>query len=289
MRRRRRRHLRPRRRRHPGLRHAGRDSFQALNAPMLVDSYALQAAVLESGITDTMMQSLERHRPDRRRHAGRHPAQAGVGGEGSRRARPTGRESPSAPTSPRPSSRLSGARGDSEGRVRRRPRPGAAGRLHGRLRVQPAPLPAQQPPRAGAVRHHQRHALAPDADALRRPRRGRRGSPTAQRDWLRQAAEEAESRSAELADADAGSLEEACALGARPVQAPDADLAALAGGVRAGLRQAGAGTRDQAGPRPDRGAEGVDPGPTRLERLDGLCGVGPVGRGCGLGHHSRGT
>jgi TRAP-type C4-dicarboxylate transport system substrate-binding protein len=36
----------------------GVTSFQALNAPMLLDSYALQAAVLESGITDTMMQSL---------------------------------------------------------------------------------------------------------------------------------------------------------------------------------------------------------------------------------------
>ena len=36
----------------------GVTSFQALNAPMLVDSYALQAAVLESGITDTMMQPL---------------------------------------------------------------------------------------------------------------------------------------------------------------------------------------------------------------------------------------
>src|SRR5215210_965460 len=36
----------------------GVTSFQALNAPMLVDSYALQAAVLESGLTDVMMQPL---------------------------------------------------------------------------------------------------------------------------------------------------------------------------------------------------------------------------------------
>ena len=36
----------------------GVGSFRALNAPMLVDSYALQAAVIHSGTTDQMMQSL---------------------------------------------------------------------------------------------------------------------------------------------------------------------------------------------------------------------------------------
>jgi TRAP-type transport system periplasmic protein len=34
-------------------------SFQALTAPMLVDSYALEKAVIESGVTDQMMQELE--------------------------------------------------------------------------------------------------------------------------------------------------------------------------------------------------------------------------------------
>ena len=34
-------------------------SFQALTAPMLVDSYALESAVIESGITEQMMQGLD--------------------------------------------------------------------------------------------------------------------------------------------------------------------------------------------------------------------------------------
>jgi TRAP-type C4-dicarboxylate transport system substrate-binding protein len=37
----------------------GVDSFQALTAPMLIDSYALERAVIESGITDQMMQGLD--------------------------------------------------------------------------------------------------------------------------------------------------------------------------------------------------------------------------------------
>ena len=52
-------------------------------------------------------------------------------------------------------------------------------------------------------------------------------SPPPSADWLDQAAGEAETRSAALADADAGSLEEACAFGARPVRASDAEIAAL--------------------------------------------------------------
>ena len=37
----------------------GVKSFQALTAPMLVDSYALENAVIESGITDQMMEGLD--------------------------------------------------------------------------------------------------------------------------------------------------------------------------------------------------------------------------------------
>ena len=37
----------------------GVDSFQALTTPMLIDSYALEGAVIESGITDQMMQGLD--------------------------------------------------------------------------------------------------------------------------------------------------------------------------------------------------------------------------------------
>ena len=37
----------------------GVKSFQALTAPMLVDSYALENAVIESGITEEMMEGLD--------------------------------------------------------------------------------------------------------------------------------------------------------------------------------------------------------------------------------------
>ena len=104
----------------------GVSSFQALNAPMLVDSYALQAAVLESGLTDTMMQPLERHRSDRRRHAGGRPAQAGGRGGGTRWPRRLARSHLRHLSSPKPSSRRSALSGRAGGRVRGRPRPGAA-------------------------------------------------------------------------------------------------------------------------------------------------------------------
>ena len=48
-----------------------------------------------------------------------------------------------------------------------------------------------------------------------------------QRDWLRQAADEAAGRSSALADTDAQSLEDICAAGARLTEASEAELAAL--------------------------------------------------------------
>ena len=49
-----------------------------------------------------------------------------------------------------------------------------------------------------------------------------------QRDWLAEAADQAVSGSSGLADADAGALEDVCDAGARLWQAPEAELAALA-------------------------------------------------------------
>ena len=45
----------------------GVDSFQALTAPMLIDSYALENAVIESGVTDKMMARSRRPRGRRAR------------------------------------------------------------------------------------------------------------------------------------------------------------------------------------------------------------------------------
>ena len=181
------------------------------------------------------------------------------------------------------------SRGDSEAVVRRRPRPGAAGRLHRRLRGQPARSTGSTTCYELAPYVTTNVTLWPQMlTVVANPDLDGRLTD-AQRDWLRQAAEEAESRSAALADADARIARGGVHAG-RPAGAGiGCGPGGSAGGVRAGVRRARAGPGDQGGPRPDRGAEGVDPGPTRLERLDGLCGVGPVGRGRCLGHHARRT
>ena len=204
----------------------GVTSFQALNAPMLLDSYALQAAVLESGITDTMMQPL---------------SEIGVTGvatlAGTLRKPVSVEKALVAPADWQGvtfGTYLSEALFEAVRALEARPKV-----AFGSARDQAL--------RAGSIggfesslllyRLNNLYELAPYVTTnvtlwpqmltvLANPEVDG-GLTTTQRDWLRQAAEEAESRSAELADADAGSLEEACALGARPVQASEADLAAL--------------------------------------------------------------
>ena len=204
----------------------GVTSFQALNAPMLVDSYALQASVLESGLTDTMMQPLS------------DIGVTGVATLAGTLRKPVSVEkalvTPADWQGVTFGTYLSEAEFEAVRALEASPKA-----VFGSARDQAL--------RAGSIggfesslllyRLNNLYELAPyvttnvtlwpqmltlfanpDVDAL---------LTTAQRDWLRQAAEEAETRSAELADADAGSLEEVCTLGARPVQATDADLAAL--------------------------------------------------------------
>jgi TRAP-type C4-dicarboxylate transport system substrate-binding protein len=204
----------------------GVTSFQALNAPMLLDSYALQAAVLESGITDTMMQSLSEIRV------------TGVATLAGTLRKPVSVEkalvAPADWQGVTFGTYLSEAEFEAVRALEASPKVAFGGARDQALR-------------AGSIdgfeaslllyRLNNLYELAPYVTTnvtlwpqmltvFANPEVDGRLS-TAQRDWLRQAAEEAETRSAELADADAGSLEEACTLGARPVRASDADLAAL--------------------------------------------------------------
>ena len=111
---------------------------------MLVDSYALQAAVLESGLTDQMMQRLTDigvtgvamlagalRKPVAVEAAARRPADWQGVTFGTYRSEAEFEAIRALDASPKVG-------------ARRRPRPGAAGRLHRRLRVQPARLPAQR-------------------------------------------------------------------------------------------------------------------------------------------------
>jgi TRAP-type C4-dicarboxylate transport system substrate-binding protein len=204
----------------------GVTSFQALNAPMLIDSYALQAAVLESGVTDAMMEPL---------------SDIGVTGvatlAGTLRKPVSVEKALVAPADWQGvtfGTYLSEAEFEAVRALGARPKVAFGGARDQALR-------------AGSIggfeaglllyRLNNLYQLAPyvttnvtlwpqmltvfanpDVD-------GR--LTTAQRDWLGQAAEDAQTRSVELADADARSLEEVCTLGARPVQASDAELVAL--------------------------------------------------------------
>ena len=98
---------------------------------------------------------------------------------------------------------------------------------------------------------------------------------TAQRDWLRQAAEEAETRSAELADADARIARGGVRSWAPGrCEASDAELAALREAFAPVYTELARDAETKEVLDQIEAAEGVDPGPTRLERLFGLCGSG---------------
>ena len=151
----------------------GVTSFQALNAPMLLDSYALQAAVLESGLTDTMMQPLNDigvtgvatlagnlRKPAAVEAALVDPADwQGVtfGTYLSEAEFKAIRALGAKPKAVFGSARDQAVRAGSIG-----------GFEQGLLALQ-----AQHAVRDGAVPDHQRHPLAPDADRRRQPRPGR--------------------------------------------------------------------------------------------------------------------
>jgi TRAP-type transport system periplasmic protein len=217
----------------------GVESFQALTAPMLIDSYALEKAVIESGMTEEMMEGLD---------------ELGVRGLAvlaDALRRPVSVDAPI----------LTQAdwRGTSFGTLKSDGQVEAIGALggdpveilgHNRrdalddgslqgfefgLSLYSDPMWSSRAPYVAA-----NVLLWPQMDVvLANP--GRLDGLTAkQRGWLDEAARDAARRSAALADKDATALDVACEGGARFADASEADLAALREAfqpVYAGLRR----------------------------------------------------
>jgi TRAP-type C4-dicarboxylate transport system substrate-binding protein len=204
----------------------GVTSFQALQAPMLIDSYALEQAVLTSDISARMMDGLDKVGVRglgvladglRRPIAVKHP----ILGVGDWRGITFGTVKSQVQV------QALRALGATPMEIFRRSRNQAlqAGTLGGfemSLLVYEHNVP---PPRAPYVTANV--TLWPQIDVLL-------GNPDhlarltgQQRGWLQQAAQDAAGRSAALADRDAQSLKNACQSGARLANASPADLAAL--------------------------------------------------------------
>jgi TRAP-type C4-dicarboxylate transport system substrate-binding protein len=205
----------------------GVESFQALTAPMLVDSYALENAVIESGITEEMMEGLD----------ALEVVGLGVLGDGLRR--PIGVTAPI----------LGPAdwRGITFGTLRSNGQAEAI-RTLGATPAQIFGSERDEALREGTIQgfefstwlfagNHEMPRLAPYVTAnvilwpqmdvlLANPAR-LEALTGEQRGWLEQAARDAEARSASLADKDARALDVACRSGARFAEASAADLAAL--------------------------------------------------------------
>jgi TRAP-type C4-dicarboxylate transport system substrate-binding protein len=204
----------------------GVESFQALGAPMLIDSYALQSAVIESGITDEMMEGMD---------------DLGVVGLG---VVPDGLRKPVGVSGPLLSPE--DWRGVGFGTL---PSKGQAEAIRA-LGATPAQLfgPAREeafdngtiqgvelgmwiyrdpkwPHRAPYVTSNV--TLWPQMNVLL-ANPARLGALTAeQRGWIEEAARDAADRSDDLADKEADAVATACASGARFADAAAADLAAL--------------------------------------------------------------
>jgi TRAP-type transport system periplasmic protein len=205
----------------------GVNGFQALTAPMLVDSYALQDAVIESGITDEMMEDLDRL----------DVAGLGVVADGLRR--PIGVR--------RPILGSADWRGIAFGTLRSHGQAAAIRALGA------TPVQVQWEEREARLAngtldgfetslwtHQHNPALAqlapyvtsnvtlwPQMDVLLANPARLEGLTAKQRGWLEEAARDAATRSAALADKDAKALADACKAGARFAEASAADLAAL--------------------------------------------------------------
>jgi TRAP-type transport system periplasmic protein len=202
-------------------------SFQALTAPMLIDSYALENAVIQSGITDEMMQGLD---------------DLGLAGLG---VLPDGLRKPMAVTAPL----LDPAdwRGITFGTLMSRGQSEAIEALG----ATPAQVNRDEREKSlanGTIQgfetsiwvHHRNAALTtvapyvtsnvtlwPQMDVLLANPARLEALTLGQRKWLEEAADAAAGRSAALADMDARALRGSCQAGARFAEASDADLAAL--------------------------------------------------------------
>ena len=206
----------------------GVPSFQALQAPMLIDSYALEQAVVASDMPGQMLQGLDKVGvrglgvlPDslRKPVAVRHPV-LGVGDWrgitfGTLKSQGQAQAIRSLGATPMELFRRSRNEALLDGRLQ-----GLEMDLfvyeHGGP-VQPAPYVT-----ANVTLWPQMDVLFANSDRLGRLTEQQRG-------WLQQAAQDAAGRVAALADRDAQSLKNACRSGARFANASPADLAALRG------------------------------------------------------------
>jgi TRAP-type transport system periplasmic protein len=223
----------------------GVGSFQALTAPMLIDSYALENAAIESGVTEDMMEGLDGL------------GVLGIAVLADALRRPIGVDAPI--LEPADWKGTSFGTLKSDGQVEAIRALGGApmeifgphreqalenGTLHGfefGLLQYTDPKWSSHAPYVAANVH-----LWPQMDVVLANPDRLDGLTSKQRGWLEEAAQDAERRSAELADRDAWALDVACEGGARFADASEADLAALRGAfqpVYASLRRQSA-TRD---------------------------------------------
>jgi TRAP-type C4-dicarboxylate transport system substrate-binding protein len=209
----------------------GVESFQALTAPMLIDSYALENAVIESGMTDEMMKPLD------------DLGVVGLGVLADGLRRPIGVSTPI--LKPADWRDISFGTLRSDGQVDAIRALGAKPMQifgserqdaldKGTLQAFEFDLGLYRDPKWPhlapyvATNVH----LWPQMDVLlANPERLERLTPK-QRGWLEEAAHDAAARSAALADTDAKALGVACQSGARFAEASDADLAALQQGFK---------------------------------------------------------
>jgi TRAP-type transport system periplasmic protein len=218
----------------------GVKSFQALTAPMLVDSYRLENAVIESGITEQMMNELD---------------ELDVVGLG---VLPDGLRRPIGVTAPIVGP--SDWRGITFGTLKSDRQAEAIRALEAK------PMQVFGTERDDAIEngtiqgfevsiwvHHNNPALAhtapyvtsnvtlwPQMDVLLANPERLAALTAEQRKWLEEAARDAATRSTALADTDAQALRDACAVGARYAEASSAEAAALEAAfapVYANLRQ----------------------------------------------------
>ncbi len=226
----------------------GVESFQALTAPMLIDSYALENAVIESGMTEEMMEGLD--------ELGVH----GLAVLADALRRPVSVDAPI----------LEPAdwRGTSFGTLKSDGQVEAIGALGGDpveifgphrrdalddgtlegfefgLLLYSDPMWSSRAPYVAANVH-----LWPQMDVVLANPGRLDGLTSKQRGWLDEAARDAARRSAALADRDARALDVACEGGARFAEASEADLAALRRGLPACVRGPPTAVVDEGVPR----------------------------------------
>jgi TRAP-type C4-dicarboxylate transport system substrate-binding protein len=209
----------------------GVGSFQALTAPTLIDSYALENAVIESGVTDDMMEGLDEL------------GVLGLAVLADALRRPVSVNAPI--LAPADWKGTSFGTLKSAGQVEairaldgdpmevfgpHREEALANGTLHGfefGLPQYTDPMWSSRAPYVAGNVH-----LWPQMDVVLANPERLDGLTSKQRGWLEEAAEDAARRSAELANRDTWALDVACKGGARFADASEADLAALRGAFR---------------------------------------------------------